>query len=114
MSDFSDTDPGSPTIQSMARAGARSGKRLLRGSGWEAGKRIVFLIFLVLIMLVPLGMVQGVVSERAHLKEQVAAEVGEQWGPAQTVSGPVLVVPYEVARPTQPGAENTAAVTDTR
>ena len=68
------------------------------GGGWEAGKRISFLIVLVLIMLVPLDMVEGVVQERAAAKAQVAAEIGEQWGPPQIISGPVLVVPYEAAR----------------
>lgn len=105
MSDFSSSNPPSPTIQSMAR----SGGRLLRGSGWEAGKRAAFFIVLVLIMLVPLGMVEGVVSERAALKALVAAEIGEQWGPAQIISGPVLVVPYEAARvrPTADGQQQT-------
>jgi inner membrane protein len=97
MSDFSDRDlagapdPTSPTIQSLARAGGRK----LRGSGWEAGKRISFLIFLVLIMLVPLSMVEGVVQERGWRKDEVAREIGDQWGPPQVVSGPALVVPYD-------------------
>ncbi len=105
MSDFAATNPSSPTIQSVAR----SGGRLLRGSGWEAAKRVVFFIALMLIMLVPLGMVEGVVSERAWRKAQVAAEIGAQWGPAQAISGPVLVVPYEAprVRPTNDGQQKT-------
>ncbi|HWA48199.1 MAG TPA: cell envelope integrity protein CreD [Dongiaceae bacterium] len=91
MSDTFDPGPNTPTIQSLARAGR--GK--LRGSGWEAGKRISFLIFLVLVMLVPLGMVEGVVQERGWRKDEVAREIGDQWGPPQVVSGPALVVPYD-------------------
>jgi inner membrane protein len=94
MSDFTASDPSSPTIQSMARAG----RRRLAGSGWEAVKRVVFFLVLVLIMLVPLSMVEGVVAERAVRKAEVAAEIGAQWGPAQIISGPVLVVPYEAQR----------------
>lgn len=91
MSDTSDPGPNSPTIQSLARAG----RARLSGSGWEAGKRISFLIFLVLIMLIPLSMVEGVVQERGWRKDEVAREIGDQWGPPQIVSGPALVVPYD-------------------
>jgi inner membrane protein len=93
MSDFADPGPSTPTIQSMAR-----GARRRFGSGWEAGKRVSFFILLVLIMLVPLGMVEGVIEERAATKAQVAEEIGAQWGPSQTISGPVLIVPYETTR----------------
>lgn len=91
MSDTFDPGPSTPTIQSIARAG----RARLSGSGWEAGRRISFLIFLVLIMLVPLGMVEGVVEERGWRKDEVAREIGDQWGPPQIVSGPALVVPYD-------------------
>jgi len=97
MSDYSDSDPAAPapdpttpTLQSLARAG----RARLSGSGWEAAKRISFLIFLVLVMLIPLSMVEGVVEERGWRKQEVAREIGEQWGPPQIISGPALVVPY--------------------
>lgn len=93
MSDFADPGPSSPTIHSMART---AGRRF--GSGWEAGKRVSFFILLVLAMLVPLGMVEGVIEERAATKAQVEEEIGAQWGPSQTISGPVLVIPYETTR----------------
>ena len=93
MSDFAASNPTSPTLQSLAR-----GARRRFGGGWEAGKRVCYFIVLVLIMLVPLDMVDGVVLERAATKAQVEGEIGAQWGPAQTISGPVLVVPYEAPR----------------
>jgi len=93
MSDFAASDPSSSTLQSMAQAGRRR-----FGGGWEAGKRVCFFIILVLIMLVPLDMVDGVVLERAATKAQVEGEIGGQWGPAQIIGGPVLVVPYETQR----------------
>ena len=93
MSDFADPGPNTPSIQSMARSARRR-----FGSGWEAGKRVSFFILLVLVMLVPLGMVEGVIEERADTKRTVADEVGAQWGPTQTIGGPVLVVPYDVSR----------------
>jgi inner membrane protein len=93
MSDFVDPGPSSPTIQSLARNARRR-----FGGGWEAAKRVTYFIVLVLIMLVPLDMVEGVVRERAATKAEVEAEIGAQWGPPQVISGPVLVVPYEAAR----------------
>ena len=94
MSDFADPGPNTPpSIQSMARNARRR-----FGSGWEAGKRVSFFILLVLIMLVPLNMVAGVIEERAYTKRTVADEIGAQWGPTQSIGGPVLVVPYDVSR----------------
>ena len=93
MSDFADPGPSSPTLQSLARNARRR-----FGGGWEAVKRVAFFIILVLVMLVPLDMVEGVVRERAATKAQVEEEIGAQWGPPQIISGPVLVVPYEAAR----------------
>ena len=93
MSDFASSNPSSPGFQSRARAARRR-----FGAGWEAGKRVCFFVILVLIMLVPLDMVDGVVLERAATKAQVEAEIGAQWGPSQIISGPVLVVPYEAPR----------------
>lgn len=108
MSDSTAGNPASPTLQSMARAGRR---RL--GGGWEAAKRVAFFIILVLIMLVPLDMVDGVVLERAATKAAVEEQIGVQWGPPQTISGPVLVVPYEAARvrTTADGQQRTFAET---
>ncbi len=93
MSDFADPGANTPTIQSVARSARRR-----FGSGWEAGKRGSFFILLVLIMLVPLNMVEGVIEERGSTKRAVEDEIGAQWGPAQSIGGPVLAVPYEVSR----------------
>ena len=74
-----------------------------RGSGFEVSKRILFLGFLILIMLIPLGMVEGVVQERYARKLEVTMELGEQWGPPQDVSVPILVIPYDVTELRQNG-----------
>jgi inner membrane protein len=93
MSDSTASSSASPGIYATTRAARRR-----FGAGWEAGKRVAFFIILVLIMLVPLDMVDGVVLERAATKAQVEEEIGAQWGPSQTIAGPVLVVPYETQR----------------
>jgi len=68
---------------------------IFRNAGFEAAKRVLFLCGLILIMLIPLGMVEGVVQERSDRKREVVAEIGDQWGPTQTVSTPILLIPYE-------------------
>src|SRR5262245_35127514 len=93
MSNIADPGANSPTIQAVARAGRRT-----LGSGQGSGERGACFAVLLLIMLVPLSMVEGVVQERAATRAQVVEEMGAQWGPAQIVSGPALVVPYEVSR----------------
>jgi inner membrane protein len=49
---------------------------------------------LTLILLIPLAMVGGLVSEREQRHDAVTADVASSWGRAQTLGGPVLVVPY--------------------
>jgi inner membrane protein len=49
---------------------------------------------LTLLLLIPLGMVRSIVSERASRRGEVVNEIGTTWGGPQTVGGPVLTVPY--------------------
>jgi inner membrane protein len=50
---------------------------------------------IVVLMLIPLAMLRGVVSERAELREQAHQTVARGWGGELTVGGPMLVVPTE-------------------
>ena len=58
--------------------------------------RFGLIAFLTLLLLIPLGLVQDMVYEREDLYHEAAEDIAAAWGTAQTVSGPVLVVPYEV------------------
>ena len=49
---------------------------------------------LMLGMLIPLGMIQSVVSERTTRRDAALQEISTTWGGFQTVGGPVLTVPY--------------------
>ncbi len=84
-----------------------------RGTGFEAAKRILFLSLLILAMMIPLGMVEGVVQERSTRKLEVSAEVGEQWGSVQALSAPVLVVPYD-ALEMRPNNDGTSTLVRSR
>jgi inner membrane protein len=54
--------------------------------------------FLVLIMLIPAALINNLVQERASRKLQVVNEVSKKWANEQTVTGPVLMVPYLVTQ----------------
>jgi inner membrane protein len=49
---------------------------------------------LILLLLIPLNMVQDLVRERQSRSNDVIAEVSENWSRAQTLSGPILTIPY--------------------
>ena len=51
--------------------------------------------FLVLVLLIPVGMLQSLITERESTRNTAIAEVSSKWGNEQTIGGPVLSVPYE-------------------
>ena len=59
----------------------------------STGLRFLAVGFLVLLMSIPLGLVSEVVQERARYSEQTVRDISREWGGAQLISGPVLVVP---------------------
>ncbi|HYD05765.1 MAG TPA: inner membrane CreD family protein, partial [Reyranella sp.] len=66
----------------------------LGAAGFEATKRAVFLGLLMLVLLIPLSMIEDLVTERENRKLEVDSEITSQWGGPQTILGPILVVPY--------------------
>jgi inner membrane protein len=58
--------------------------------------KFFLILFLIVLLLVPLALVFGLVSEREGRAREVKAEVARVWGGSQQVSGPFLVVPYTV------------------
>jgi len=58
-----------------------------------SGKMIVIGI-LALVLLIPAAMIEGVIHEREWRNTEVTREIGGKWGAEQTVTGPVLKVPY--------------------
>src|SRR5262245_16677027 len=63
----------------------------LRGSQFV---RLLLLGFLVLLLLIPLAQISDVIDERASRRDAAVLEVTEKWGGEQSLTGPVLVVPY--------------------
>ncbi len=51
---------------------------------------------LVLLLLIPLAMVGDLVQERAGRMHEAESSISADWGGQQTITGPVISVPYEV------------------
>lgn len=66
------------------------------------GAKLALVGALLLGMLVPTGLVSSVITEREERQEEVRNDIARGWGPAQTVAGPVLVVPWQALVPAQP------------
>lgn len=69
----------------------------LNSSFWERNRILLkgFLVgFLIMIMLIPQVFVDNLVRERAERQTQVKQEVSSKWATRQTVTGPVLILPY--------------------
>ncbi len=56
--------------------------------------RVVMITSLTLLLLIPLAMIRGVVSERQSLQRQVEETIAGSLAGPQRVAGPVLVIPY--------------------
>ncbi len=67
--------------------------------------RLLTVGFLVLLLLIPIGMIRGLVSERQERQATAVDEVSSKWGKVQYIAGPYLVVPYtiEVVEPQPDG-----------
>ena len=55
--------------------------------------RVIGTSFLVLLLQIPVGLIDGTVSERRLTKDAAVAEVTRTWGGSQELVGPVLTVP---------------------
>jgi inner membrane protein len=64
---------------------------------WRDSKlvKVLGVGILVLLLLIPLGMVRSLVLERQQRQAGVQAEIARIWGAAQTLTGPVLSIPYD-------------------
>ena len=50
---------------------------------------------LILVMLIPLAMIRGVLSDRLERRNEAVSEITDSWGKAQNIIGPVLGVPFQ-------------------
>jgi len=56
--------------------------------------RVLSIGFMILILLIPASMIQSLIRERQYRSDDAIAEVSSVWGEIQTITGPVVTVPY--------------------
>ena len=56
--------------------------------------KLLFVSLLIMMLLIPLMMVEGLIYERQNRHASVIQEVSEKWGYSQTLTGPILTIPY--------------------
>jgi inner membrane protein len=61
--------------------------------------------FIALLLLIPAALIQSVIGERQNRKAAVVQEISASWGGEQTVSGPILSIPYEETVETEQGEQ---------
>lgn len=55
--------------------------------------KLVIIGFLILMLLIPTTMLDGLIYERQSLRDSAQREVAAKWGMEQAVGGPVISVP---------------------
>lgn len=63
---------------------------------YPAMVELIILGLLIGVLMIGLAMIRSLVSERSRRAQSVRAEIASSWGQAQTIAGPVLIVPYRV------------------
>lgn len=58
--------------------------------------KIATIGILILLLLIPSSMIQGLIREREQNQDEVKEEISSKWGKAQTISGPIVTIPYVV------------------
>src|SRR6266496_105443 len=64
---------------------------------WQKSKLIIkglIIGFLALLLLIPAYFVQNLIQEREARQKEAFTEVSSKWADRQTITGPVLVIPY--------------------
>ncbi len=56
--------------------------------------KIVTIVILILILLIPTPMIKSLIREREGRKKAVINEISSKWGHEQTITGPIISIPY--------------------
>lgn len=57
--------------------------------------KLISIGILVLLLLIPKSMINSLIVEREHRMHETVLEVSDKWSRKQTVSGPILTIPYK-------------------
>jgi inner membrane protein len=57
--------------------------------------KLVVIAIIILALLIPSAWIEGLITERSESQKHMVADISDKWSAAQTIQGPVLVVPYK-------------------
>ncbi len=66
-----------------------------RRAGYGTVLKMLMVAVLTLVLLIPLHMIQRVLSERLTRRNEAISDITSTWGAPQVLFGPVLIVPYK-------------------
>ncbi|WP_298648404.1 cell envelope integrity protein CreD [uncultured Proteiniphilum sp.] len=64
----------------------------------SASIKLVVIGFLTLLLLIPLGMIRGLINERKFTKTSAVQEITSKWSGEQVITGPCIAIPYTQER----------------
>ncbi|MDH3616727.1 MAG: cell envelope integrity protein CreD [Gammaproteobacteria bacterium] len=76
-------------------------------SSRSASVKAAIVAFLTLVLLIPMGMIEGVIIDRQNNASVATIDIRNSWGGDQTVTGPILSLPYTVNKKTVYGSAYT-------
>ena len=70
-------------------------KTLNANSATQITIKAIIIGVMILVMLIPVAMLISMIEERMEYQREAETEISQSWGGPQTVTGPILVLPYE-------------------
>ena len=57
--------------------------------------KLIVVFFLTIILMIPASIINELVSERKERQNDAIKEIQSKWGEEQTITGPILCIPYQ-------------------
>ncbi|MBP7644999.1 MAG: inner membrane CreD family protein, partial [Saprospiraceae bacterium] len=61
---------------------------------WALLFKLGFIFILICLLLIPISWITEMIYERQGLQQQVEKDISRAWGNAQTITSPILVIPF--------------------
>ena len=69
----------------------------------SASVKAATIAILILVLLIPIGMIKGVIDDRRMIGLEAQSDIMRSWGGEQLVAGPIIVMPYTVTHRSKDG-----------
>ncbi len=68
----------------------------------SAGFKLAIIGILILLLLIPQGMISGLIRERVAYRDEVVSDICSKWAYSQRINGPILTIPFKQMDPSKP------------